>query len=723
MDVSYLLDSLNTAQREAVTDASRHALVLAGAGSGKTRVLTHRIAWLNKVDGISAFSVLAVTFTNKAANEMRERVGELLSVPTKSMWVGTFHGLAHRLLRLHWSQAGLPQNFQILDADDQLRIVKRIVKNLELDESQWPPKVALWYINARKDEGQRPQHIDDGDNPIERQHIAIYSAYEVQCRKNGSVDFAELLLRAHELLRDNPALLAHYQKRFTHILVDEFQDSNTIQYAWIKLLVGQSGSLFAVGDDDQSIYAWRGAQVENMFNVSRDFSNVKTIRLEQNYRSTGNILAAANALIGNNDNRLGKELWTAAADGELITIFSAFNEQEEANFVVDKIRHWVSQGGQHSECAILYRSNVLSRVLETAFVRAEMPYRVYGGMRFFERIEIKDALAYLRLIGNRHEDIAFERVVNQPTRGIGERTISIIRDAARDGQVSMWQASQGLISTGGLKGRAASAVQRFIDLINTIAEACTDQPLNEIVSLVINQSTLKDYFSRDKTEKGQSRLENLEELIGAANAFVVDETDEFKDLSPLDQFLSQAALEAGDAQGQAWEDCVQMMTLHSAKGLEFPVVFMVGMEEGIFPSERSQDEARLDEERRLCYVGITRARQKLILSNTEQRRLYGRDNYNRPSRFIKEIPTELLDEVRPKITTSPVGQFSQPSQFAINEAPDTGFSIGQSISHPTFGIGLIINFEGQGNSARVQVNFEEVGSKWLVLAYAKLAAV
>ncbi len=721
MDVSHILDPLNEAQREAVTDEARHLLVLAGAGSGKTRVLTHRIAWVKQVKGVSPFSVLAVTFTNKAANEMRQRVGDLLGMPTNSMWVGTFHGLAHRLLRLHWAEAGLSQNFQILDADDQLRTVKRVIRAMSLDEAHWPPKQALWYINARKDEGVRAQHLDDKGNPTERQLIAIYLAYQNLCEQNGAIDFAELLLRSLELLRENPALLAHYQQRFTHILVDEFQDTNAIQYAWLKLLAGDTGSLFAVGDDDQSIYGWRGAQVENMLHFNRDYPGVKTVRLEQNYRSTGNILTAANALIAHNQDRLGKELWTDTSKGEPLTLFTAFNEIEEAQFVSERIHAWVQSGGRYTDCAILYRSNVLSRVLEAALLSAEIPYRVYGGMRFFERAEVKDALAYLRLTRNCHEDIAFERVVNQPARGIGERTVGALREMARQNQLSLWNASQQLIANGALKGRASKALSGFLEQIERLRDGNQGLQLDEYIEHVITHSGLSEFFARDRSEKGQSRLENLQELVGAARAFIPEDSDGFEGMVPLDQFLAQAALEAGEGQGNAWDDCVQMMTLHAAKGLEFPLVFMIGMEENLFPSERSLEETgRLDEERRLCYVGITRARQKLVLTHTEQRRLYGRSHYNLRSRFLSEIPVELLDEVRPRVTFGQVNLSSGPSAYAVDENSNNGFQIGQRVMHTKFGEGLIMSFEGQGRNARVQVNFERAGSKWLVLSYANL---
>ncbi len=723
MDVSHLLDELNDAQREAVCAPPGHALVLAGAGSGKTRVLIHRIAWLHEVEGVSPFGVLAVTFTNKAASEMRARLEQLTGLPTAGMWVGTFHGLAHRLLRQHYREADLPQGFQILDADDQLRLVKRVVRSLELDEARFPPKQARWFINSNKDEGLRPQHLDDGGNPVERQMIRIYSAYEAVCRRNGAVDFAELLLRALELLRNDDALLRHYRERFRHILVDEFQDTNALQYGWLRLLAGETGAVFAVGDDDQSIYGWRGARVENILNFERDFPAAQTVRLEQNYRSTGTILSAANALIANNGERLGKNLWTAGSDGEPITLYTAFNEQDEARFIVDTIRQHSEEGGQRRECAVLYRSNAQSRVLEEALLAQRLPYRVYGGLRFFERAEIKDALAYLRLLSNRDDDVSFERVVNQPARGIGDRTLQQLRDAARGGEVSLWRAAEGLIAARGLPGRAAKAVQGFLDLIAALDADSAGLVLHEQVEQVIETSALKAHYEKDRSEKGQSRVENLEELVSAARARSAEAEPE-ENLSPLDSFLAHAALEAGEGQGDAWEDCVQLMTLHSAKGLEFPLVFLSGMEEGLFPSERAiQEPGRLEEERRLAYVGITRAGRRLYLSHAESRRLYGREHFSPPSRFIGELPPGLLQEIRPRVQiTRPV--YAAPG--ARSPFPDDGgggFSIGQQVQHARFGVGVVLDCEGSGSHARLQVNFEEAGAKWLVLAYANLQAL
>jgi DNA helicase-2/ATP-dependent DNA helicase PcrA len=713
MDVSYILEDLNDAQRDAVCTPSQNTLVLAGAGSGKTRVLVHRIAWMIQTEGASPQSILAVTFTNKAAGEMRSRIEQLLHMPTGGMWVGTFHSLAHRLLRLHWQDAGLPQNFQILDSDDQYRAIRRVLKNLELDEARWPPKQAQWFINARKDEGQRPQHINSYGDPYQQQMLRIYQAYEEFCQRTGVVDFAELLFRAHELWLKQPRLLEHYRQRFKHILVDEFQDTNAIQYAWIRLLAGKDTRVFAVGDDDQSIYGWRGARIENIQQYSKDFPNTYVVRLEQNYRSTGNILKAANALIANNFERLGKNLWTSGADGDPIHIYRAFNEQDEARFIVEKIQDWSDHGGRFEECAVLYRSNAQSRVLEEALIQANIPYRVYGGLRFFERAEIKDALAYVRLVAHQHDDAGFERVVNTPARGIGEKTLSLIRQYARDHHVSLFQASQQIAGQNTLSSRAANAVKTFVELINSMARGAKDLALHEIVEHVIHASTLYDYYDKDKTEIGRARIENLQELISAAKYFRQDEGDELDELSA---FLSHAALEAGEGQTRDWQNSAQLMTMHSAKGLEFPLVFMCGMEEGLFPNERSVEEpGRLEEERRLCYVGITRARQQLYLSHAQNRRLYGSESYPSPSRFIREIPRNLISEVRIQ------GNVSMPASRITNTRSEVAeFYLGQRVSHAKFGEGVVLNYEGQGPNARIQINFNNAGSKWLVVGYANL---
>ncbi len=720
MDVSHIIDPLNERQREAVSAEPGPLLVLAGAGSGKTRVLTHRVAWVCEVNGLSPYSVLAVTFTNKAAAEMRARVEALLGISAAAMWVGTFHGIAHRMLRLHYEAANLPQNFQILDSDDQLRMVKRVVRQLDLDEARWPPKQAQWFINHNKDEGLRPSNIDAGHDPITQQMVEIYRLYEELCQRAGVVDFAELLLRVLELVRDKDDVRGHYQRRFQHILVDEFQDTNAIQYAWLRLMAGSDTPIFVVGDDDQSIYGWRGARIENIHHFERDFTNTQVIRLEQNYRSTGTILKAANALIDNNQSRLGKELWTQSADGEPILYYSAYNEKDEARFVIDRVEAWVADGRSRNEIAVLYRSNAQSRQFEETLVTRGVPYRVYGGLRFFERAEIKDTLAYLRMISSPSADNAFERTVNHPPRGIGQKTIDEIRAHARVQQISLWDASLQLIASTQLTARARGALQTYVELVQRMTDELAELPLGDQIQFGIESSGLDAHFKKDTSEKGQSRIENLQELIGAGKGFQFDAVIE-ENMTVLDAFLAHAALEAGEAQGDAWEDCVQLMTMHSVKGLEFPLVFLVGMEEGLFPHQRSSEEpGRMEEERRLCYVGITRAREQLVVTSAEVRRLYGNESYNMLSRFVREIPDELKREIRPK------AQFSRP---VIQAAPavgqqrareETGLFVGQRVNHARFGDGVVLNLEGQGAQSRVQVNFEKDGSKWLIASMANL---
>ncbi|GKW09216.1 DNA helicase II [Pectobacterium carotovorum] len=720
MDVSDLLDGLNDKQRDAVAAPRSNLLVLAGAGSGKTRVLVHRIAWLLSVENCSPYSIMAVTFTNKAAAEMRHRIDHLIGTSQGGMWIGTFHGLAHRLLRAHHMDANLPQDFQILDSDDQLRLLKRLIRALNLDEKQWPPRQAMWFINGKKDEGLRPQHIESYGNPIEQTWQRVYQAYQEACDRAGLVDFAELLLRAHELWLNKPHVLNHYRERFTNILVDEFQDTNRIQYAWIHMLAGDSAKVMIVGDDDQSIYGWRGAQVENIQLFLKDFAGAETIRLEQNYRSTSNILKAANALIAHNGGRLGKNLWTDGAEGEPISLYCAFNELDEARYVVNRIKAWQENGGALSDNAILYRSNAQSRVLEEALLQQSMPYRIYGGMRFFERQEIKDALAYLRLIANRNDDAAFERVVNTPTRGIGDRTLDVVRQTARDRQLTLWQATRALLQEKVLAGRAAASLQRFIELIDALAYETSELPLHIQTDRAIKDSGLWSMYEQEKGEKGQARVENLEELVTATRQFSYQEEDQ--DLMPLQAFLSHAALEAGEGQADANQDAVQLMTLHSAKGLEFPQVFIVGMEEGMFPSQMSLDEGgRLEEERRLAYVGVTRAMQKLTITYAESRRLYGKEAYHRPSRFVGELPEECVEEVRLRASVSrPVNHQRLGTPITQN---DSGYKLGQRVRHAKFGEGTIVNLEGSGDHARLQVAFQGQGIKWLVAAYARLETV
>ena len=726
MDVTHILDPLNDAQREAVTAPPGHLLILAGAGSGKTRVLVHRIAWLLATDQTSPYGLLAVTFTNKAAGEMRGRIESMLDRPIGGMWVGTFHGLAHRLLRAHWKEANLPQSFQILDSDDQQRTVRRVMRALDLDEARWPPRQAQGFINNQKDQGLRPQHMEEQGDIWYRQMLRIYTNYEEVCQQSGVVDFAELLLRALEVLRDNPSLLLHYQNRFLHILVDEFQDTNTIQYAWLRLVAGQHGWLFPVGDDDQSIYGWRGAKIENIHKFSKDYEGAQTIRLEQNYRSTGNILAASNALIAHNQGRLGKKLWTSDKDGEPIHSYSAFNDLDEARFITGQIQQWTQDGDRRDDTAVLYRVSAQSRVLEEALLAAGIPYRVHGGLRFYERAEIKDTLAYLRLIANRDDDVGFERVVNTPTRGIGNRTTDILRGSARTLGTSLWQSGKTLIRDNELSARAAAAVGSFLQLVETLGDDIEGLELHEQVEAVMESSGLLEFHKRDKGDRAQTREENLQELVSAARQFVVPEDDE---QDPLNAFLAHAALEAGEQQASEWEDCVQLMTLHSAKGLEFPLVFLSGMEEGLFPHQRSlEDPSQLEEERRLCYVGMTRAKRLLYLTYAESRRLHGSDYYPTPSRFLAEVPPERVKEVRIRGTVSRAvsARSREPiyprSARPVEVAPE-GLRLGQPVAHPKFGEGVVLNYEGDGAHARVQVNFKDAGSKWLVLAYANLQPV
>jgi DNA helicase-2/ATP-dependent DNA helicase PcrA len=732
MDLSPILNPLNDAQRAAVTAPPGPVLVLAGAGSGKTRVLTHRIAWVIQAEGVSPQSILAVTFTNKAAGEMRARVERLLGIPAAALWIGTFHGIAHRLLRIHWREARLAQGFQIMDSEDQQRLIKKLIRARELDETRWIPREVQWFINSNKDEGRRPARLADGGDATRRELIGLYAAYEEACARTGVVDFAELLLRAFELLRDTPELLTHYRRRFRHVLVDEFQDTNRIQYAWLKLLAppqlpgaartagvnggAYGGYLFGVGDDDQAVYAFRGARAENMQDFRRDYPDAMLFRLEQNYRSTGAILEAANGLIANNANRLGKKLWTSGARGEPLHLYTAFNERDEAEFVTHRIREHVAQGLNRRDIAILYRSNAQSRVFEEAFLSARIPYKVYGGLRFFERAEIKDALAYLRLIANRRDDASFERVVNLPPRGLGAKSLETLRERARGAGASLWEAAAAPPGAAGteLAGRAAAALNAFRALIDGLARDTAGLALHEQVDAVLKGSGLIAHYQRDKADRGEARVENLDELVSAARGF----TPEASELPPLEAFLAHAALESGEGQANEWEDCVQMMTLHMAKGLEFPVVFLAGLEEGLFPHQRSTvDLAGLEEERRLAYVGMTRAMKTLYLSYAEQRRLHGVDAYGQASRFVREIPEALIEEVRPRV------QVSRPlavGRFRPEEPAAPGMRLGGRVRHGKFGEGVILNVEGNGAHARVQVSFERQGTKWLMVQYANL---
>lgn len=725
MNTPDYLKTLNPAQLEAVTAAPSNLLVLAGAGSGKTRVLVHRIAWLVQHQDITPFNILAVTFTNKAANEMRERLSKLVAIPVANMWVGTFHGLAHRLLRAHWQEAGLSQNFQILDAEDQLRLLKQIHKTLNLDDEKWPVKNSQWFINSQKDEGLRPGKINVGGDFITATLVKVYEAYEAICQRNALLDFAELLLRAYELLQTTPELLAHYQQRFHHILVDEFQDTNSIQYLWIRLIAGRGSYLTIVGDDDQSIYGWRGAKIENIQRLKLDFPDIKIIRLEQNYRSTGNILAAANALIANNRNRLGKKLWTTVAPGEAINLYVAINEIDEAKFVVEQIHKQLHSGIAPNAIAILYRSNAQSRVFEEELIKEGIPYTVYGGYKFFERVEIKDTLAYLRLLVNPHDDTSFERVINLPTRGIGEATLLLLRAKARSDNSSLWEAAHKVIAQQELAARAANALTGFLHLVTKLRNETSMLPLDEQINQILLQSNLYEHYKRDKTEKGHMRIENLDELISAARQFILDTTEEEPVTSA---FLARVALEAENTESGEVKNTVQLMTLHAAKGLEFPLLFLVGMETGLFPHQLSlADPDKLEEERRLCYVGITRAMSKLFLTCAQVRRLHGIENYRAPSKFLREIPAHLLKTLSNAVTVYPQSLSHHIIKTAAERKiaqsnSDTGWCVGQRVQHPKFGAGIILHIDGQDDNTKLKVNFERYGVKLLVAMYANLSA-
>ena len=722
--MSDLLRGLNPEQLAAVTLPNEHALILAGAGSGKTRVLTTRIAWLIATHQAMPAQILAVTFTNKAAKEMLARLSAMLPINVRGMWIGTFHGLCNRLLRAHHREAGLPQLFQILDSGDQLSAIKRLLKSLNVDDEKYPPRELQHFINGQKDAGRRPSAVEAWDG-FTRKRVELYEAYEAQCQKEGVVDFAELLLRAYELLARNEPLRRHYQDRFRHVLVDEFQDTNVLQYQWLKLLGGEGGCLFCVGDDDQSIYRFRGAEVGNMRDFEREYKVAKVIRLEQNYRSLGNILEAANAIIKHNEDRLGKNLWTEAAAGEPIRVFEAYSDLDEARWIVEEIKALIRDGHARSEIALLYRSNAQSRVLEHALFSAGLPYRVYGGLRFFERQEIKHALAYLRLIANPDDDTSFARVVNFPARGIGARSLEHLQDAARAAGSSLFAAIPAMT------GKAGASLAGFAALIGRMKEAA-HLPLPELVDHVVELSGLREHYRADK--EGQDRLANLDELINAAANFVAEEgrVGEEGELSAdLAAFLTHAALEAGEHQAGEGDDALQLMTTHAAKGLEFNVIFLTGLEEGLFPHENALTEhGGVEEERRLMYVAVTRARRRLYLSFAQTRMLHGQTRYNLPSRFIEEIPARLL-----KWLTSRATKFGQAVRAGMAAEPIApryastapraggGLRIGQNVRHAKFGAGVIVNAEGSGQDARVQVNFAAAGTKWLALSVAKLEAV
>ena len=777
---SGLLHHLNPEQLAAVTLPARPALILAGAGSGKTRVLTTRIAWLIQTGQLSPGGVMAVTFTNKAAKEMLTRLGAMLPIPVRGMWIGTFHGLCNRFLRAHWKLSGLPQGFQILDSSDQLSAVKRVIKAMNLDEERFVPKQVTWFIAGHKEDGQRPKDVEVRDEHS-RVLVQVYQAYEDQCQREGVVDFAELMLRTYELMRDNDALREHYQRRFRHILVDEFQDTNKLQYAWLKVFAGPPGAagrdsaaVFAVGDDDQSIYAFRGAQVGNMAAFEREFKVDHVIKLERNYRSFGNILDAANELIARNTNRLGKNLHTEAGPGEPVRVREATSDFAEAQWFVEEAQQLHREGTPRSDIALLYRSNAQSRVLESALFNAGVPYKVYGGLRFFERAEVKHALSYLRLIENPSDDTSFLRVVNFPTRGIGARTVEQLQDAARAGGRSLYG------SVGALAGKGGANLQAFVALIDAMRDATRGRTLREIIEHMLNASGLLEFYKTDR--EGRDRIENLEELVNAAEAFVTQEgfgkdavalpVDEHAGsisagappavaavdvtpdaetgeiMSPLAAFLTHASLEAGDNQAQAGQDAIQLMTVHSAKGLEFDCVFITGLEEGLFPHENSaSDPDGLEEERRLMYVAITRARKRLYLSFSQTRMLHGQTRYNIKSRFFDELPEAALKWITPRNQgfgsgfardyqaawakgsglNSIVGAGNVPArQPAFGAGPKTashGLRSGQGVFHTKFGEGVIVTLEGHGDDARAQVNFGRHGMKWLALSVAKLTPV
>ena len=715
-------DGLNEKQQQSVTlSEDINALILAGAGSGKTRVLTHRIHYLVSEKNHHPDDILAVTFTNKAANEMKERLSNLLRRPIGRMWVGTFHSLAHRLLRTHPAEANLSPTFQILDAQDQFRIIKRLMKENAVDEKKLKIKEVQWFINKNKDNGISPQDIDVGYDYAKKQKVKVFDLYENFVQTNDLVDFAGLLVKSYELLKNNQPLLDHYQKKFCHILVDEFQDTNTIQYQFIKILHNQDNHVFCVGDDDQSIYGWRGAKIENIQKIEDDFKPIQVIKLEQNYRSTGNILNASNALIAKNKNRLEKSLWTESGDGDLINVFNARNEREEAQYVVSEIQTQFNQGRNLDECAILYRSNAQSRVFEESLIKFNLNYRIYGGLRFFERAEIRQAMSYVRLIENTSDNLAFERVVNFPTRGIGLSTIEKIRARAIESHTDLFQSS--IAITESLPARASNALQGFIQLIESITDSTKNLTLSEKVDSILLQSGLMAHYANDKTDKAGSKLENLKELVSAATEYIHEEEDE---MTETEGFIALATLDSSGESNQSNQNYVQLMTVHSAKGLEFPVVFLVGLEEDLFPSrQRVNQPSNIDEERRLCYVGMTRAMQSLTLSHATSRNLYGETIYSRNSVFLDEIPSSFLNHIK----NESGGNFYQGYVKSTNESKsmastsDSIYSIGQVVKHAKFGMGTVVNYEGSGDSMRVQINFQKAGTKWLITSYAKLETV
>ena len=721
MDVSHILDKLNEDQRNAVTSDKQHLLVLAGAGSGKTRVLVHKIAWQVEAIGINSSAIMAVTFTNKAANEMRSRIESLLKAPMLDSWVGTFHGLSHKLLKRFHKEAGLSSGFTIIDSDDQLRIIKRISKEIGLDEATWPARQSQWQINNWKDDGLRSNDIKvNGDFYTETVN-KIYKEYEDISQRDHLVDFGELLLKSYETLVNSKAVKTFFQTRFKSVLIDEFQDTNTIQYKWLQEIASKKTNITAVGDDDQSIYGWRGAKVEHVNSFTEDFKDTEVIRLEQNYRSTNVILNAANALIGNNKERLGKNLWTEKVDGEQIILYQAYNEQDEARFIADILKDWMNKGGAYSETAVLYRSNAQSRAIEEALLRVSIPYRIYGGLRFYERLEIKNAIAYFKIIFNNNDNPSFERSISNPTRGVGEKTLAKIRNTAKQYNISYIKASAKLVDEGSISGRGGAGLKDYLEFVAGCDLFIQENLLSELMELIIKETGLYAYHAKEPGEKGKTRTENLEELITATKNFEQSVTEKKSNKEIAESYLDIISLDSGDRQASEHDDAAQLMTMHSAKGLEFKLVLLTGLEESLFPHGRSMESAsQLEEERRLCYVAITRAMEKLYITHAESRRLHGTDTFNPPSRFLREIPKDLIDEIRPRAQTN-IPYNRKDFEETKNEfEEEIGISLGQKVQHNKFGEGIVLNYEGSGDSARVQVNFDNSGTKWLVMAYANL---
>ena len=721
MDVSHILENLNDAQRNAVTSEKQHLLVLAGAGSGKTRVLVHKIAWEVEALGTNSSAIMAVTFTNKAANEMRSRIESLLKGPILDSWVGTFHGLSHKLLKRFYKEAGLSSSFTIIDSDDQLRIIKRTSKELNLDEATWPSRQSQWQINAWKDEGLRSINVDNKGDFYTETVNKIYKEYEEVCKRDDLVDFGELLLKSYETLVSSTSVKNFFQTRFKSILIDEFQDTNTIQYKWLQEIASKKTNITAVGDDDQSIYGWRGAKVEHVNSFTEDFKGAEVVRLEQNYRSTNIILNAANALIDNNKDRLGKNLWTEKLEGEQIVLYQAYNEQDEARFVSDVLKDWMEKGGAYEETAVLYRSNAQSRAIEEALLRSSIPYRIYGGVRFYERLEIKNAIAYLKVIFNHKDNPSFERSISNPTRGVGEKTLAKIRHTAKQYNISYISASAKLIDDGKISGRGGAGLKDYLEFILGCKSFIEENLLSELMELIIKDSGLYAYHAKEPGEKGKTRTENLEELITATKNFEQSISDNKANSEIAESYLDIISLDSGDRQASEYDDAAQLMTMHSAKGLEFKLVLITGLEESLFPHGRSMESvSQLEEERRLCYVAITRAMEKLYVTHAESRRLHGTDTFNPPSRFLREIPKELINEIRPRAQTNIPYNRRDFKETKIEFEEEIGIALGQKVKHKKFGEGIVLNYEGSGDSARVQVNFDNAGTKWLVMAYANL---